>query len=144
MVTVLSFLFIFLNFSFATDYVSGDKLFIGGYDPVNYHTKNTAQKGELKFSYKYDNVQILFSSKENKTLFMKFPEKYMPAYKGWCAFAMAQNGNLVGVNPKTFKVIKGKLYLFYNNFWVNTLRKWNKKSDLKQIESADEFWGKMH
>ncbi len=144
MTVVLTFFFIFSNFSSATEYVSGNQVFIGGYDPVSYHTTNTAQKGKKDFSYQYDGLEILFSSQKNKALFMKLPEKYMPAYKGWCAFAMAEDGKLVAVNPKTFKVIKGKLYLFYNKFWINTLKKWNKKSDLKQIESADDFWRNKH
>lgn len=140
----LTFLFTVTSFSFATDYVSGNHTFINGHDPVSYHTENKALKGTNQQSYIYDGIKILFTSKRNKELFIVNPKKYMPAYNGWCAFAMARNGKLVSVNPKTFKIIDGKLYLFFNKFWMNTLKKWNEQGDATQIQSANKLWKKKH
>jgi len=47
------------------------------------------------------------------------PEKYEPAYGGWCAYAMGENGEKVKIDPETYKIIEGKLFLFYN-FWAIT------------------------
>lgn len=133
-------LFLVSNFAFATDYVSGKKTFIDGYDPVAYQTLNTATKGNSKHHHSFDGVKIFFASEENKNLFIKSPKQYMPAYKGWCAYAMAQNGKLVDVDPTSFKVTDGKLYLFYKAFWADTLKKWEKAPVKPQIELANKNW----
>lgn len=137
-------LFLISFSALGTDYVSGKKVFIEGYDPVSYHTKSEAVKGSKKITYTYDGVKVQFENEKNKKVFTRNPEKYMPAYKGWCAYAMAQNGKLVKINPKSFKVIKGKTYLFYNGFFGNTLKKWNKKEIIPQVTAADSYWSSTH
>ena len=67
-----------------------------------------------------------FSSQANKDLFLKNPASYEPQYGGWCAYAMGYSGEKVEINPETFKILDGKLYLFYNAFFNNTLKSWNK------------------
>ena len=43
---------------------------------------------------------------------------------------------------KTYKILDGKLYLFYNQYGVNTLKKWNKEeTNLKQ--AADKYWSEL-
>ena len=45
----------------------------------------------------------------------------------------------VEIDPETFKVLDGKLYLFYNAYFNNTLPKWNKdETNLKA--KADKNW----
>jgi hypothetical protein len=52
---------------------------------------------------------------------------------------MGSKGEKVSVDPKTFKVTNGKLYLFYNKFFNNTLTEWNK--DEKGLQpKADANW----
>ena len=86
---------------------------------------------------------VHFSSEANRDLFLKKPEKYVPAYNGFCAYAMAENGKIYSSNPKAFKVIDGKVYLFYKKPWANTLKKWNKKNnDSGLILKADEYWNR--
>ena len=83
-----------------------------------------------------------FWSNENKEAFLKTPSKYEPQYGGWCAFALGSSGEKVEVNPATFKIIDGKLYLFYNAFFNNTLKSWNKnEANLKA--QADNNWKKI-
>ena len=58
---------------------------------------------------------------------MSNPEKYEPAYGGWCAYALAKKTpELMEADPETYKIVDGKLYVFYNSFGVNTVKKWNK------------------
>jgi len=38
----------------------------------------------------------------------------------------APKAEKVEVDPGTFKIVDGKLYLFYNKFFNNTLKSWNK------------------
>ena len=71
--------------------------------------------------------------------FKKNPTKYLPQYGAWCAYAMGDNGDKVSVNPETYKIVDGKLYLFYNKLFVNTLKSWNKDEDRIKAK-ADANW----
>ena len=113
-------------------------LAIQGFDPVAYFS-NKALKGDKNYSATYRGAIYFFSAKENKESFELNPTKYLPQYGGWCAFAMGDNGKKVEVDPETFKILDGKLYLFYNAFFNNTLKSWNKdEKNLKAI--ADKKW----
>ena len=109
-----------------------------GYDVVSYQTEQKARPGKKEFKTAHDGVTYLFSSAANLTAFQKEPTKYVPAYGGWCAYAMS-DGEEVEVDPETFKVLDGRLYLFYNGIWGNTLKNWNKdEASLKG--KADKIW----
>lgn len=118
------------------------KVAIQGYDPVSYFTQKKAIKGKTTFSYTYEGVIYNFSSQANKDLFIKNPASYEPQYGGWCAYAMGETAEKVAIDPSTFKIIDNKLYLFYNAFFNNTLKTWNKdESGLKK--KADASWKKF-
>jgi YHS domain-containing protein len=111
---------------------------IQGHDPVSYILDQKAQKGKKEFKATFDGLDYLFESAEHKVAFLKSPEKFIPAYGGWCAYAMAE-GEKVDIDPKTFKIIEGRTYLFYNGLWGNTLEKW-KKDETNLKKNADKSW----
>lgn len=114
-------------------------LAIQGYDPVAYFTQNKALKGNKQQTATFEGVTYNFATATNKDLFLKDPKKYEPQYGGWCAYAMGANNEKVEIDPETFKIINGKLYLFYHTFINNTLTKWNKdETNLKP--KADKNW----
>ena len=120
-----------------------NKVAIQGYDPVGYFTQGKAIKGKKEFTTSYQGVVYKFSSSENKEAFLKNSSKYEPQYGGWCAYAMGSAGEKVEINPETFKIIDGKLYLFYNAYFNNTLKSWNKdQTNLKT--KADNNWKKTY
>ena len=116
---------------------------IQGYDPVAYFTSNKAIKGSKDLAVSYEGVLYYFSSEANKNAFKNNPAKYEPQYGGWCAYAMGHDGSKVEVDPETFKIIDNKLYLFYNKYFNNTLKTWNK--DEPNLKShADANWQKIN
>ena len=116
-------------------------LAIQGYDPVSYYI-GKPQKGSSNFSSKFNGITYRFVSSKNMDLFKISPEKFEPAYGGWCAYAMGAKGEKVEVDPETFKIVNGKLYLFYNAVFNNTLPKWNE--DEKNLnKKADVNWQKL-
>ncbi len=118
-------------------------LAIQGYDPVAYFTQNKAVKGNKQFSASADGVIYYFSTAVNKDLFVKDYGKYEPQYGGWCAYAMGATNEKVEIDPQTFKIINGKLYLFYHSWVNNTLNKWNKdEANLKT--KADKNWSLLY
>lgn len=114
---------------------------IEGYDPVSYF-ENKPLEGETDFQYAYKGVTYRFATAANLAKFKSSPEKYEPAYGGWCAYAMGDSGEKVKVDPETFKVLDGKLYLFYNFWGNNTLSDWNKNE--KGLKArGDQNWKKF-
>jgi YHS domain-containing protein len=114
-------------------------LAIQGYDPVAYFTQKKALKGSASHSFIYKNVTYRFATPTNLKAFQENPEKYEPQYGGWCAYAMGASGEKVEVDPDTFKVKDGKLFLFYHSFVNNTLSKWN-KDEANLHKTADANW----
>lgn len=115
---------------------------IQGYDPVVYFTQNKAAKGNVQFASSFEGITYYFSSIANKETFNKNPKKYEPQYGGWCAYAMGATGEKVSIDPETFKIIDGKLFLFYHSWVNNTLTKWNKDESNLHTQ-ADANWNKI-
>lgn len=118
------------------------KVAIQGYDPVAYFKQNKAVKGKKEITIIHDGIQYYFSSQANKDAFAKSPLSFEPQYGGWCAFAMGDNGEKVEINPETFKIVDAKLYLFYNAYFNNTLKSWN-KNEAALKKKADANWKKF-
>ena len=115
---------------------------IKGYDPVAYFTQSKAVKGKKELAVSHQGIVYYFSSVENKEAFKAAPFKYEPEYGGWCAYAMGNSGEKVSIDPETFKIVNGKLYLFYNRFFTNTLKDWN-KNEASLKKNADLSWPKL-
>ena len=111
----------------------------GGYDVVAYFT-NKALKGSTKYEYRFQGAKYKFSSQANLETFKSNPEKYIPQYGVWCAYAMADKGEKVSVNPKTFEIRDGKLFLFYNAIFDNTFESWLEQKPKELIKKADANW----
>lgn len=119
-----------------------NKIAIQGFDPVAYFAQKKAVKGKLNITSTYEGVIYCFSSSTNKEAFVKNPSNYEPQFGGWCAYAMGSSGGKVEIDPETFKIVDGKLYLFYNAYFNNTLKSWNKdESNLKS--KAESNWKKL-
>jgi len=120
-----------------------DGIGIKGYDPVAYFTGNKAVKGSKDQAAVYQGITYYFSSAANQAAFKKDPARYEPQYGGWCAYAMGKDGSKVEVDPGTFKIVDGKLFLFYNQFFTNTLKSWN-KDEANLHHQADDNWKKIY
>lgn len=116
---------------------------IQGYDPVAYFIQHKAVKGKKELAVNADGVIYYCSSAENKELLQKNYKAYEPAYGGWCAYAMGNSGEKVNIDPSTFKISNNRLYLFYNAYFNNTLKSWNKDEN-QLTKKADANWKKIY
>lgn len=143
----LSLLFIFfIGFTLTaqqTDYNLKKGYVAEGYDVTEYFN-NKAVEGMKAYTTKHDGVKYKFASQENLDKFTANPVKYVPQYGGYCAYAVADKGKKVGIDPKTFEIRDGKLYLFYNSWGVNTLDKWIEDGPEKLQGQADAAWSKVN
>jgi len=119
-----------------------NKVAIQGYDPVAYFTQKKAVKGKKELATSYEGVIYYFSSQANKEAFTKTPASFEPQYGGWCSYAMGATGEKVGIDPETFKIVDGKLNLYYNAYFNNTLKSWN-KDEVNLKKKADANWKKI-
>lgn len=113
---------------------------LSGYDPVSYFA-NKPQKG--KIAYVYNGITYKFVTEANLESFKKSPVRYEPAYGGWCAYAMGAKGEKVEVDPQNYKIIGGKVYLFYKGIFNNTLNSWN-DDEARLKKQADVNWVRIY
>lgn len=108
-----------------------------GYDVVAYQTKGKPVKGTTDFFVFRNGVTYLFANQKDKNLFVANPNKYLPAYGGYCAMAIVL-GKKHPTDPEAFLVVKGKLYL--NKAKVR--KQWLKDVP-GNIKKGDEQWKKL-
>ena len=122
--------------------VVGD-LAIDGYDPVSYFPEGggAPREGRRQLTAAHRGITYRFTSEANRALFRSLPERYEPAYGGWCAWAMAK-GKLVEVDPESYLIENGQLLLFYDGFFNDTRKKWLEAGGLEVGPRADKEWTK--
>lgn len=109
-----------------------------GYDPVSYFKAAAPTKGDPKIQSIDSGLTYYFSNEENKVEFEKNKSKYLPAYEGWCATAVA-GGYKYDIDPLNYKITNGRLFLFYKG-WLGDAKKDWLKNENEQITKADKQW----
>lgn len=109
------------------------------FDPVSYFKGSRPLKGNSRLYHHHKGITYYFASQENLEEFKSSPDKYEPAYGGWCAYTVATSGQRVKINPISYKIINGRLHLFYNFSGDNRLLKWN-KDEKRLMAAADKKW----
>jgi hypothetical protein len=83
-----------------------------GYDTVAYFTEGHPVPGSPDIQQSWLGATWYFSSAANRDAFTANPIQYAPQYGGFCAGSVA-NGNITAnIDPESFRIIDGKLYLF--------------------------------
>jgi hypothetical protein len=80
-------------------------------------------------------VTYRFGSSEDREKFKSDPEKYLPQYGGYCAYAMSIN-RIADIDPSRWAIVNNRLYL-NNNFLSYHLWSLDEKG---HIASADRYW----
>jgi len=106
-----------------------------GYDPVAYFINGAPTQGTEQYSFVHKGVTYRFASAENRERFKADPEKYLPQYGGYCAYAMALD-RIADIDPSRWAIVDGKLYL-NNGFIAEKLWNLNKSGN---ITSGDRNW----
>lgn len=147
-----------LSFSLAgcasprTSFVSGEPivrqdhrgLAIQGYDPVAYFTRNEGVPGDPAIIAEHEGATYRFTSQAHRDAFQAEPERFVPAYGGWCAWAMADDhGSLVEIDPQSFLIENGRLLLFYDTWLADTRKMWLLRDRKELSERADQNWSRL-
>jgi YHS domain-containing protein len=86
---------------------------VKGYDVVSYFQDGKATVGTSAFQQDWDDGRYQFSSAAHKALFLADPDHYVPQFSGFCATGVSK-GKKVVADPTVWKIVDGKLYVFYS------------------------------
>lgn len=86
---------------------------LGGHDTVAYFTEGRAVKGSSDHRTEWRGATWQFASAGNLDAFVAEPERFAPAYGGYCAYAMAQ-GQTVKSDPREWSIIGDRLFVNYD------------------------------
>lgn len=115
---------------------------VQGYDPVAYFEASAAVKGKKALSASHNGVEYWFASEASREKFKADPDRYRPAYGGWCAWAMASGGK-TSPDPENFILEDGRLFLFYKNFFTDTKESWQEGEPAALEKQADAEWASL-
>lgn len=111
------------------------QLMLRGNDPVAYHTLGRVVTGDPQIKAQYEGVTYRFTNEEHRRIFLAAPQRYVPAYGGFCAsgapYALKAN-----IGADTFKIVDGRLYLFGSE---RSRRHWEMDQQ-KNIALGDRYW----
>lgn len=110
-------------------------LAVHGYDVVAYFTEGKPMQGRAEFAAVHGEATYRFASADNLAAFEANPQKYQPAYGGYCAYGVSVNAKFDG-DPRYWRIVDGKLYL---NLDESIQQAWLKDVD-GAIAAAEANW----
>lgn len=117
--------------------VDAEHIAVSGYDLLGYF-EDHVERGSKDFSAEYRGATYLFSSAAHLALFEADPQRYLPAYGGYCAYGISM-GKRLSIDPASYEIVAGRLYFLLNRV---TQKTWLLDRDLN-IARADRLWGEM-
>ena len=106
-----------------------------------------------EFQAEYEGVKYYLTDTEQLKMFNADPQSYLPAHGGWCSLMMSGSGNLTPANPESYKIVDGKLLLFWSGDYkgqaISGLSNWHSKTDgkaakeSKRLKKANKTWEKL-
>lgn len=118
--------------------LSRSGLALRGVDPVSYFTAGKPLKGDKGITLSHKGGTYRFTSEANKALFVKDPDKYLPAFGGYCAYGTAVNAKVDG-DPYIWHIVDDQLYL---NITRSVDRVWQRNIP-KYIKDANKNWPRI-
>ncbi len=106
-----------------------------GHDVVAYFTRGEPVEGSAEHSTEWNGAEWRFASAEHLERFRADPERYAPAYGGFCAYAVAEGSTAAG-DPEHWTIHEGRLYLNYN---ADIQARWEADRQA-YIAAADDNW----
>lgn len=110
-------------------------LMLRGNDPVAYFTMNRAVKGDPAIKAQHQGLTYRFVNTAHRDTFLKSPERYVPAYSGYCASGV-HYGLKSNIGAETFKIVDGRLFLFGSE---RSKKHWE-LHEKENIALSDKVW----
>lgn len=117
---------------------NGPPVGLKGFDPVSYFDPGKPAQGAPDISYDFDNTRYHFVSQKHRVAFASDPERYSPQFGGLCAAGLSSGVKAVA-DPRVFRIVDGKLYVF-----SSTAARDNSSKDPTLLKRAREVWDQEH
>jgi YHS domain-containing protein len=118
--------------------LAGPGLAAHGYDVVAFFTDGKPVLGSDTYAIAHDGGTYRFASQEHLNAFKANPDKFLPAYGGFCAYGVALGKKFDG-DPHYWKIVDGRLYLNLN---ADIQAEWSKDVPA-HIGKADKNWNRI-
>jgi len=125
--------------------VDGDPapgLAVHGFDVVAYFNEAKPVQGDAKFAVVHEEATYRFVSQANLDAFKANPDKYEPAYGGYCAYGVSVGAKFDG-DPRYWKIVDSKLYLNLDadiqKAWLEDVPGAIKKAEANWPDLADKL-----
>ncbi|MEM9386286.1 MAG: YHS domain-containing (seleno)protein [Pseudomonadota bacterium] len=108
---------------------------LAGHDAVAYFTEGKPVPGSAEFTASHNGAIYRFATAKNRDAFRADPDRFAPAYGGYCALGTSFGKKFL-VDGKAFEIVDGQLYVNKN---LKVYATWRK--DIPgNIEKADGHW----
>lgn len=113
-------------------------LALGGHDPVSYFSQG-AVSGQPQWTAVHAGHSYRFESRRHRDRFLEQPDRYAPAYGGYCAYGVRM-GKLLAVDYDAYEIVDGRLFLLLNRA---TQELWREQQQ-QNIAVADRLWPELN
>lgn len=118
---------------------------IGGHDSALYHElerspQASAVSGSKAHEVRYKGAVWRFASAESAERFRADPERYQPAYNGFCANALSLGEGLIRTDGTHWEIFDDRLYLFYA---ARGRERWTAGNWQAFKADADQAWSRL-
>ncbi len=108
-----------------------------GYDLVSYFG-DQLQKGSKTYATDHQGVRLYFASSENLQRFKNYPDRYWPAFDGWCAISLVYDV-LKRPDFSHYKIQNNKIHFFEIRAFFNGLTQWEKDPAKHEIIASVHY-----
>lgn len=106
-----------------------------GFDLVAYFTEGVPVEGSRYHEREHDGVRYRFANAGNADIFAADPERYLPAYGGFCAYGVAM-GKKFDTDPGAWVIVGDRLFFELDQ---GTRVVW-KRDIPRNVAIADRIW----
>lgn len=110
-------------------------LAVDGLDVTSYFEDEGPVEGKPTITVEWNNKLWRFASKANRERFKKNPMRYAPRFDGYCCQSLS-DGKLVKGDPRVFRIVDDRLYLFHD---VDRKRMWTEDLPKSKSRSEDHY-----
>ena len=120
---------------------------IKGFDPVSYFD-GVPRMGKPTITVTHEGGLYRFFDERNQTRFQNNPNRFVPAYGGYCAWGVLDDDDREDIQPGSWKIVNDRLLLFHKSYLGDGRRDWNaaateRGGDSALLEQTDLAWQKL-
>lgn len=119
--------------------VDDSRVALEGYSPVSYLDGHVAEQGKPAYRVEHAGVVYYLTNEDQVARFEADPERYQPAFGGWCAFGMSIDQRF-RIDPNSFEIADGRLMVFLNDLETDARSLWIQGDPTELTEKAARAW----